>query len=581
MSAHGNGEIEREGNPYASSTLGRQSGQADAAGFVQSYGYDPNGNRTGLNLVGTGLFTYTFDSLNRLATAQKPGNALYTLSYDADSRRTTMMLGNGTTRKYQFDNRGQLTTQIEYSGATPLCTIVDGYDPVGNRLTRNLDGNPITWSYDDLYRLTGQQKAGQVCTYTLDGVGNLKTMWEGGSFPKTFTFNAADRLVTMVEGSSLTTYSWTGYGALESEITGNSTTGYAYNGQDQLAVVTEPSGDKTTYSFDGDGLRRSTFYEDQSQDPPLEMRTTFVWDGTDYLLLNGPITNQVVLTIGSEIVSCGDFDLLPDSLGSVIGDTRAGFDPRLLYEYWPFGMISASVIRAMLPFHYVGSLGYYHDSADRDYVRARELMKKLGTWMQLDAFWPEERGYQYGRLRPTVLRDRSGDMPDATERMANEAVKKACWVANIVLALEDREDVYGEINDCVAACNSTCQRLTRKMLLCLSNYACGRHSIEFNKGDCCGSNPPCAYVEAPGGIRQGGCTSNPKGVKIFICKNVNSAGCNPLGTGVPITDAVIHEILHCCGLKHGGLPEPRTCNSIMSCCILKKVGINPPRHKCC
>ncbi len=54
-----------------------------------------------------------------------------------------MMLGNGTTRGYQFDNRGQLTTQIEFSGATPPCTIVDGYDPVGNRLTRNLDGNPL------------------------------------------------------------------------------------------------------------------------------------------------------------------------------------------------------------------------------------------------------------------------------------------------------------------------------------------------------------------------------------------------------------------------------------------------------
>ncbi|MGD9729896.1 MAG: RHS repeat domain-containing protein, partial [Nitrospiraceae bacterium] len=208
--------------------------------------------------------------------------------YVADPRCTTMMLGNGSTRKYQFDNRGQLTTQIEYSGATPLCTIVDGYDPVGNRVTRNLDGNPITWTYDDLYRLTGQQKAGQVCTYTLDGVGNLKTMWEGGNFPKTFTFNAADRLITMVEGASLTTYAWTGYGALESEITGNSTTGYAYNGQDQLAVVTEPSGDKTTYSFDGDGLRRSVATTNVSQDPPTLDVTTMVWDGSDYLLLNEP-----------------------------------------------------------------------------------------------------------------------------------------------------------------------------------------------------------------------------------------------------------------------------------------------------
>ncbi len=158
---------------------------------------------------------------------------------------------------------------------------------------------------------------------------------------------------------------------------------------------------------------------------------------------------------------------------------------------------------------------------------------------------------------------------------------KACSIANHLLAMQDREDIYDEINGCVAACNSNCQRLTRKMLLCLANYACGQHSIEFNKGECCGTNPPCAYIEAPGGIRQGGCTRNPKGVKIFICKNANSVHCNPLGTGVPVTDAVIHELLHCCGLKHGALEEPRTCNSIMTCCILKKVGINPPRHKCC
>lgn len=46
-------------------------------------------------------------------------------------------------------------------------------------------------------------KPGQVATYTLDGVGNLKTMWEGGDFPRTFAFDAADHLVTMTEGANL------------------------------------------------------------------------------------------------------------------------------------------------------------------------------------------------------------------------------------------------------------------------------------------------------------------------------------------------------------------------------------------
>ncbi|KAA0232249.1 MAG: hypothetical protein EDM74_13660, partial [Armatimonadetes bacterium] len=190
-----------------------------------------------------------------------------------------MMLDNGSKRLYDYDMRSQLTTQVELKASNvPIVTQIDSYDAVGNRMARSVNGTVATWSYDDLYRLTGQVKPGQVATYTLDGVGNLKTMWEGGNFPRIFTFNAADRLVTMVEGASLTTYAWTGYGALESEITGNSTTGYAYNGQDQLAVVTDPSGDKTTYSFDGDGLRRSVATTNQSQDPPTLDVTTFVWD---------------------------------------------------------------------------------------------------------------------------------------------------------------------------------------------------------------------------------------------------------------------------------------------------------------
>jgi YD repeat-containing protein len=379
------------GHPGAANRLSVANLQRKTA--VQVCGYDPNGNRTGLNLVGVGLFTYTFDELSRLATAQKPGNQLYTMSYDADSRRTTMMLGNGTTRKYGYDARSQLTTQIEMSSTTnmPVVTIVDGYDPVGNRITRNLDGSPITWTYDDLYRLTGQQKAGQVCTYTMDGVGNLKTMWEGGSFPKTFSFDAADRLVTMMEGAALTTYSWTGYGALASEVTGNQTTGYAYNGQDQLVGVTPPSGFPSTYSFDGDGMRRT------AQEGNV-LPTTMVWDGSDYLLLHGPSSDQVVLTLESEIVNCGGKDLLTDPLGSLVREISAGASLSSLFQFYPYGApVGASPANA-IPFQFVGAYGYYTDSAERDYVRARELYKKLGRWMQVDAYWP-------GKL---VLR---GDVP--------------------------------------------------------------------------------------------------------------------------------------------------------------------------
>ncbi|RIJ98693.1 MAG: hypothetical protein DCC46_10525 [Armatimonadetes bacterium] len=240
-------------------------------------------------------------------------------------------------------------------------------------------------------------------------MAKLKTMWEGGSLPKTFTFNAADRLVTMVEGADLTTYTWTGYGALSSEITGTATTNYGYNGQDQLALVTPPGdGFPTTYAFDGDGLRRSIQTTNVNQDPPTLDITTMVWDGSDYLLLNGPNSDAVVLTLAGEIVSSGNFDLLPDSLGSVIGDIRAGQDPRFPFSYWPYGAMLLSVVQPSFPFLFVGSLGYYYDSADRDYVRARELMKKTGRWMQTDPLWPEEPAFGYCLGTPVTFVDPSG-----------------------------------------------------------------------------------------------------------------------------------------------------------------------------
>jgi YD repeat-containing protein len=387
---------------YTFNGRGSQSGQTDAAGFVQVYSHDANGNRTGLELVGTGKFTSTFDSLNRLASAQKPGNLLYTMQYDPDSRRTTMLLGQGSRRQYQFDARGQLTTQIELNTSNaPICTIVDGYDAVGNRITRNLDGTLATWTYDDKYRLTGQQKAGQSATYTMDGVGNLKTMWEGGDFPKTFTHNAADRLVTMVEGANLTTYAHTGYGALASEVTGNATTAYAYSGQDQLILVTPPSGFSSTYAYDGDGMRRT------AQEGNVQPTTT-VWDGSDYLLLNEPAANRVVLTLDSEIVACGAKDLLTDPLGSLVKEISAGASLGSLVELYPYGTMVPTSPKTSTPFVYIAAYGYYKDTAERDYVRARELMKATGRWMQIDPMWPDEEEYEVALSSPVTFADPSG-----------------------------------------------------------------------------------------------------------------------------------------------------------------------------
>jgi len=53
-------------------------------------------------------------------------------------------------------------------------------------------------------------------------------------------------------------------------------TGYVYDGENRLKKVATPLFAVTTYSYGGDGLRRSY----QKPEQPIN---TIVWDGSDYL----------------------------------------------------------------------------------------------------------------------------------------------------------------------------------------------------------------------------------------------------------------------------------------------------------
>lgn len=287
---------------------------------------------------------------------------------------------------------------------------MDSYDPVGNRIGRNLDSVLTTWTYDDLYRLTHQDKPGQVCTYVLDPVGNLEVMWEASAHPKTFTFDAADRLVTMALGANLTTFTFSDFGALASEITGSAVTTYTYDGQDQLIGVLQHSGVLSTYTFGGDGMRRTA--QEGNVQP-----TTMVWDGSDYLFLDGPSSDSLVMTLDGEIVACGSKDLLTDPLGTLVAEIAAGASLSGAFNMYPYGSpVVPAFSTPTIPFRFIAAYGYYFDTSDRDYVRARELEKRLGRWMQTDPIWPFQRAVSYVGGRPIVQVDPSGLRPATKDR---------------------------------------------------------------------------------------------------------------------------------------------------------------------
>src|SRR5436190_11068947 len=64
---------------------------------------------------------------------------------------------------------------------------------------------------------------------------------------------------------------------------------------------------------------------------------------------------------------------VPDPLGSTVAlldNTQAKTDT---FEYWPYGEVRTRTGTTATPFQFVGTQGYYRDSASRTYVRARTL----------------------------------------------------------------------------------------------------------------------------------------------------------------------------------------------------------------
>lgn len=124
-----------------------------------------------------------------------------------------------------------------------------------------------------------RHKLNACATFTMDEVGNVLTKQHQGGAPQTCTFDAADRTTTMMEGDQLTTYTFDGVGNNTVEQTNTRLTTNTWDPESRLTGIVwkqKSSSGLSTYTFSGDGLRRSA----QEQGGAL---TTMVWDGSDYL----------------------------------------------------------------------------------------------------------------------------------------------------------------------------------------------------------------------------------------------------------------------------------------------------------
>src|ERR1051326_5035908 len=75
---------------------------------------------------------------------------------------------------------------------------------------------------------------------------------------------------------------------------------------------------------------------------------------------------------------------VPDPLGSTVALLDNTQTPTDTFNYWPYGETQNRTGTTPTPFQYVGTRGYYHDNANRNYVRARVLDKQKGRWLTQD-----------------------------------------------------------------------------------------------------------------------------------------------------------------------------------------------------
>jgi YD repeat-containing protein len=96
--------------------------------------------------------------------------------------------------------------------------------------------------------------------------------------PLTMAYDAAQRLVSIANGAGIVNYTYDNAGnmTVEANESNIGTTTYSYDPENRLIGIQYSNGTLSTYTYQGDGLRRSAI-------EPGGSLTTTVWDGTDYL----------------------------------------------------------------------------------------------------------------------------------------------------------------------------------------------------------------------------------------------------------------------------------------------------------
>lgn len=289
------------------------------------------------------------------------------------------------------------------------------YDTIGNRTgVQEANGDLVTWSYDNTYQLTREQRSGANAydtTYTYDPVGNRLTKVEGGA-TTTYCYDQANQIQTEETPTQVTTFTFDANGNTQVENAGGNLTTYSWTVDDMCVGIALPNGTLNTFAYDAD-LRRN-----QAQDSAGLAK-----------FINDP--DNVLLEMDSGGATQVAYTLEPQTYGNLIAQRRAGATSWHLYDALgstdrltdsnqadlasyintAFGVPKAATGNHPNRLRWIGRLGYRLEADAEQYdVRRRRLSPTRGAWLCPDALRQGVDVRAYAMNSPISRTDPSGLM---------------------------------------------------------------------------------------------------------------------------------------------------------------------------
>ncbi|MEQ9463559.1 MAG: RHS repeat-associated core domain-containing protein [Haliea sp.] len=402
---------------------GRVSEIRSEGGHSVRYDYDGVGNRTSLTTQVNGqaarTTNYTYDALNRLHTVAEPDGDTTTYSYDPVGNVASIAYPNDVVSTFTYDNVNQLTRIEHRKGGSTLASYDYTLD-AGGRRTRVDHGNgeSVVYNYDAADRLLQEthRNAGGVVifeqTFTYDPVGNRLTRQISGQARTLLAYDSADKLLS----AGTSSFFYDPNGRLVSRTAPQGTISYTYDAEGQLLRVTTSTG-TTSYAYDARGKRRQRTVGGDEQNFLFDENSLTGYDQT-LVAVDGSDTPLAEYYWGDRLLSADDGSsdrfYHADATGSVrlLTDEAGGVSDS--YDYTAFGSVRSRTGSADNPYGFSGE--WQAGGEGLLYLRARYYDPGTGRFISRDPFGGNARDpvslhrYLYANANPVMYSDPSGEV---------------------------------------------------------------------------------------------------------------------------------------------------------------------------